>query len=398
MRVLAVTQPGAGHFYPMIPTLRCLVEAGHDVHVVSAPRFVARIEETGFEAVGAGLDFLESEVRTSFPQTRGLAPQELGIWYLNELFADLTVHAMVPDLLALAEEHQPDLLLRNDYEFATCIVSERIGIPHATIGCAFIESGQPMHRHISEPLAFARSAWGLAPYPTLSMLDPHLYLTQAPLEWHDHVPTTARAIRPDGVTRSGANPLLDMADYRPDRPTVYASFGTVHNTTDALFPTLLEGLSDEPLNLVITVGRNLDPTTWGAPPSNVIIRRFIPQDLLLPHCDLFINNGSFFTIIGALLNAVPVLLCPLCGDQPAGSARFTGLGFGRMLRQPGRPVPPLTDDIPVFSPLTVRDSCRRILRDASCAQRVREGRDALRELPPPSIAVEWLEALAGASR
>lgn len=394
MKVLLVTQPGEGHLNPMLPAARSLLAAGHELAVVSAPRFAPKIRDRGLVAIGAGLDYLESEVRSSFPAARRLAPHQLGAWFLGELFADLSVHAMVPDLLALVERERPDLLLRTNYEYASCIVGELAGIPHATLGCAFMVPQRFLAQHLEQPLAFARSAWGLAPFPALAMLDPHLHLTQAPLAWHEQALPTARAVRPDPVTLDGPDPLAGMPGLRPDWPLVYASMGTVNNTVPGLFAVLLAALRELPLNLVITVGRNVDIAALGPQPGHVVIRDFIPQDLLLARCDLFLTSASFFTVVSAILHGVPTLMCPLSGDTPAGALRFAELGVGLVLRQPGPPEPPMHRDVPVFAVDTVRDACRALLADPRHRARVHDARRELLALPPWSDAVPWLAALA----
>lgn len=397
MKVLMVTQPGDGHLNPMIPAARSLIAAGHELTVVSAARFAPRIRAKGLTAIAAGLDYLESECRTSFPELRGRPDHEVGPWFLGELFADVAVHAMVPDLLDIVDRERPDLLIRTNYEFATCIVGELRRIPHATIHCAFVTAPRFVAEHVEQPLAFARSAWGLAPFPSLAMLDPDLELSQAPLSWHEHAGARLRAVRPAEVTLGDDDPLAD-AGFEPGRPLVYASLGSVDSGDARLFTTLLDALRDEPINLVVTVGHNHDPARFGPQPRNVLIRSYIPQDLLLPRCDLFINNASFFTVIAAILHGVPVLSCPLAGDTPSGAARFAELGFGLVLRQPGRVSPPLHASVPVFDVEHVRAATRQMLATPQFRARAQRGRTELLALPPWSEAVGWLETLAAKGR
>lgn len=394
MKVLMVTQPGEGHLGPMVPAARGLLAAGHELAVVSAPRFAPRVRERGLAAIGAGLDYLEADVRTDFPEARKLAPHRLGAWFLGELFADLAVHAMVPDLLAIVDRERPDLLLRNSYEYATCIVGELRRIPYATLGCAFLVPPRFLAAHLEQPLSFARSAFGLAPYPALDMLDPHLHLTQAPLAWHEHRPPAARAVRPAAIDLDGPDPRRDMPGLRPDWPLVYASMGTTSNTLPGLFPTILDALRDEPVNLVVTVGRNVDIAALGPQPDHVVLRPFIPQDRLLARCDLFITAASFFTVVSAILHGVPTLLCPLAGDTPAGALRFAELGVGLVLRRPGPLEPPMHRGVPEFGVAAVRDASRRLLADPAFRARVDDARRELLALPPWTDAVPWLEALA----
>lgn len=36
-------------------------------------------------------------------------------------------------------------------------------------------------------------------------------------------------------------------------------------------------------NIIVSVGREIDPIELGDQPANVIIQRFVPQEALLPH-------------------------------------------------------------------------------------------------------------------
>ena len=44
-----------------------------------------------------------------------------------------------------------------------------------------------------------------------------------------------------------------------------------------LFQAILDGLRDEPVNLILTIGRDQDPDQFGRQPENVHIERYIPR-------------------------------------------------------------------------------------------------------------------------
>ncbi|MGH3544565.1 MAG: glycosyltransferase [Mycobacteriales bacterium] len=111
----------------------------------------------------------------------------------------------------------------------------------------------------------------------------------------------------------------------PKRPTVYATLGTVYNRMAAVFTAILEGLREEPLNLILTLGRNQDPAQFGRHPPHVRIERFVSQALLLPHCDLVITHGGFGTVTAALAHGLPLVLIPISADQPENARRCTAL-------------------------------------------------------------------------
>ena len=68
---------------------------------------------------------------------------------------------------------------------------------------------------------------------------------------------------------------LPWLDALRDLPIVYITLGTVYNRNLDVFRTLLDGLRDEALNIVVTVGKQNDPAMLGQQPSNVHVHQYI---------------------------------------------------------------------------------------------------------------------------
>src|SRR5580765_7015068 len=105
MRALFTTQPGIGHYRPLVPFARALERAGHRVSVACAPRFHDEVGKAGFPCVAAGFDYLLGEVSKTFPDMPPPGPlrppKMLALWR-----GDAAV-AMARDLVAIAAELQP---------------------------------------------------------------------------------------------------------------------------------------------------------------------------------------------------------------------------------------------------------------------------------------------------
>ena len=69
-------------------------------------------------------------------------------------------------------------------------------------------------------------------------------------------------LRPAAATAAAA-PAPDWLAALPDRPLVYLTLGTVFNRDLAVFATVLDGLRDEPVSLVVTVGAEQRPGGFG---------------------------------------------------------------------------------------------------------------------------------------
>jgi MGT family glycosyltransferase len=168
----------------------------------------------------------------------------------------------------------------------------------------------------------------------------------------------------------------------PGRPTVYVTMGTVFNKSVETFVTVLDGLGTENVTVIVTVGDSGDPALLGPQPDNVHVERYIPQSLLLPHCDLVISHAGSGATVGALAAGVPMLAIPQGADQFVNAEAISRIGAGLRL---------LPSE---FTATAVRDATRELLSDRRFADVARAEQAAILEMPAPASVVPRLEALA----
>jgi MGT family glycosyltransferase len=160
------------------------------------------------------------------------------------------------------------------------------------------------------------------------------------------------------------------------------SLGTVFNLESGdLFSRVLSGLRELPVNVVVTVGRQIDPESFGPQPDNVRIERYIPQATLLPHCDLVVNHGGSGSVIGALAHGLPLVVIPMGGDQSLNATRCEELAVAIAL------------DAVQATPRSVREAVATILDNASYRLAAERIRDEIAALPGADEAVPLLERL-----
>jgi UDP:flavonoid glycosyltransferase YjiC (YdhE family) len=392
MRVLFVTNPGLGHLFPLLSIASALEQGGHQVVFATSRSFGATVAAQGFRSHPAGLDWLESQAARTFPEIEAMTPEEQGAWLLTDVFADIAAHCMVPDLIALCRDWRPDVIVRNDFEFASCIVSELLDIPHATISISFFLSTGALEPLIGEQLAYLRSLHGLPPYPALEMLYRYLYITLAPVTFQPRelpVMHSIQPVRPDGADRAA---LPAWCAQLPDRPTIYASLSSVYRGAN-VFPAILAGLRDEPVNLILTIGHGQNPAQFGPQPPNVYIEPFLPQAALFPYCDLFITHSPFFTIMSALRCGLPLLMIPNGGELRAGAMRTMKLGLGRVLKLPGQSAF-FESGVPEVSAHTINSAARDLLHSSHYRANAQRIRAEILALPGPARAIDLLVQLA----
>jgi MGT family glycosyltransferase len=247
-----------------------------------------------------------------------------------------------------------------------------------------------LSRAIGDRLAYLRSAFGLASYPSTAMLYPSLYLTYAPEAIEPRPDGRMRGIRAPLQPRGGRPAALQAL---PPGSLVYVSLGTVFNRMD-VFRTILDGLRDEPVSVLATVGHDLDPAAFGPQPTHVRIERFVPHDDVLPHASLFITHSSLHTALSALRHGAPLLMVPQGGDQPAHAVRLARHRVGLILRDPANTDPSLRAASKALSAEHVRETVRELRVDTRYAAAARAIAAEMAAMPEVRDAVGLLERLA----
>jgi MGT family glycosyltransferase len=298
---------------------------------------------------------------------------------------------MVPDVLSLAREWRPDLIVREVMEWSGCLVGELLGIPHASVGGnAYAGIDSPEIRYFpgnrlfaAEPYARHRAELGLPPDPDLEDPFKHLHLCFMPKRWDrpgSPAPANTRYLRHLSAARSD-EVLPPWVSELGDKPTVYAALGTIANAFPGIFELILDALRDHDLNLILAVGQ--DPAAFGPQPPNVHVERYIPQAQLLPYCDVFISHGGFNSVKESLSCGVPLVVLPIMSDEPYSAERCEALGVGRAIGPAER-----TRD-------TIRDAVSSVLADPAYRARAQELSAEMDALPGTDRAVELLTSLAG---
>jgi UDP:flavonoid glycosyltransferase YjiC (YdhE family) len=376
---------GSGHAYPLLPIADAVRAAGHTVAFASGMSTTPEVDARGFTMLG------KSVIASDAPQS--IAPlveleieRQYGV--LRDHFAGRWARFQATRVVELSAEWQPDLIVCDEVDFGSMIAAERLGLPHATV--LVIAAGSFIRPDVvADALDTLRAEHGLPPDPGLEMLSRHLVLSPFPPSFRDPaypLPLNALSLRLEaaGPADAGGTPpwLADL----PDRPTVYFTLGTVFNTESGdLFSRVLTGLRELPINVIVTVGRQIDPGSFGPQPDNVRIERFVPQAALLPHCDLVVNHGGSGSVIGALAHGLPLVVIPMGADQSLNAARCEQLGVGIAL------------DAVQATPRSVRDAVALVLENASYRVAAERIRDEIAALPGADAAVPLLERLvAGA--
>ena len=117
-----------GHYAPMVALIQAMRAAGHDVAVASSPGFRASVTTPGVEFLPVGLD--PPDALATFNQRHQIgstgSPDEI----ITGMFVDVCVPAVLADVQQLLD-WRPDIIVREEGEFAAPLVAQLAGVPCA---------------------------------------------------------------------------------------------------------------------------------------------------------------------------------------------------------------------------------------------------------------------------
>lgn len=381
MRFLFTFAGGRGHLDPLLPLARAAEVAGHEIVFVARPWMVPIVRSLGFEAWAAGSD------EGLAPVTRELVPfdAEREQRALRDGFVGRIARERAPDLHALVADRPPDLIVWEETDFGAPIVAERLGLPHASV--LVIASGSFVRADLLAPtLDDVRREHGLSADPEAAMLRRYLVFSPFPTSLRDPgspPPAMVHGLGPGGGSRAAEVGAPPWARTIPGAPTIYVTLGTVFNhELGDLFARILTGLGPLRANVLVTVGREIDPASVGPQPPNVRVERFVPQDEILPFVDVVVSHAGSGSVLGALMFGRPMVLLPIGADQPLNAERCAALGVGQVL------------DAVSTTPTEVAAAVISILADPAYRATAGRLRDEIAALPAPEAAVPLLERLA----
>lgn len=190
-----------------------------------------------------------------------------------------------------------------------------------------------------------------------------------------------RLVRPVPFDAVPGETLPAWGDELPRRPIVYVTLGALDNDAPGVFEAALEGVREEPVNVVLTIGPGREPHELGPPPPNAHVERYVPQSLLLPRCDVVVTHGGSGTTLAALGHGLPLLVLPRGANQFSNADRCVALGVGLRL---------LPDEVDAAS---IRHGVRDLLDQPRYRQRAVAMAGEIARMPPPAAAVPFLERL-----
>jgi zeaxanthin glucosyltransferase len=378
---ICVNMPG--HLNPMTALARQLQGRNHEVV------FLYSSKANGLPcAPGDDRDPI-SETRPEMSRLQGDDALAFGLGLMVQ-----RTETMLKSMPAMIEDTGVDALIIDQIQFYAELAPMKLGIPYihaaAALHCdysgytPFSIYGDP---HETTPEAIARNRKGVAKFAKMisndgvkayaknaglkiDWEDPGFayskiaWLTQTPKEFdfeNSHWPSQFHHTGPfhDG---KGRDEVKFPWERLTGEPLIYASMGTVLNGQAEVFRTIVAGVAKHKgMQLVLSIGEQLEPEQIGPVPSNAIIVKRAPQLELLKRASVCITHAGLNTVLESLAQGVPQVAIPVTFDQPGIAARIAHHKTGVVTsldRLTAAHLSSLLDE--VQNDRTYRDNARRI--------------------------------------
>jgi UDP:flavonoid glycosyltransferase YjiC (YdhE family) len=391
VRVFLSAFGGAGHVFPALSLARGLRDRGHEVWVETVDRWRRDAEELGLRFVEAP-DYIA--LRQPLP---GLPPRP-------------TLAEVVETRVPVIREVRPDVVVNDFFYVPSSLAAELEGLRRATLiphpypvnepglpyflvsllpprtplGAAGWRVTRPWFarraREARRELNHARQDLGLSPQKRFygGISDGlGMVATYPQLEYPRRWPSSVHITGP--MLFEIPHPQVELPDGAA--PLVLVAGSTAQDLELKLVKTAIQAFEGEPVRALVSL--NQRGRTWPeAVPDNVTVVDWVSYSQVLPRASVVLTNGGHGTVVRALSEGVPLVVCPAGGDMGENGARVTWAGAGVMLPRV------------LLAPGPLRWAIRRVLGDRSFTERARAIAAWGRENDGPARGSKLLEDYA----
>jgi zeaxanthin glucosyltransferase len=366
MRIGFLSLPFSGHLNPMTALARKLQARGNDVVFISVPDAEPVLRAAGLKFV----PFCEEEYPIGSIAGRWSSVAKLH----GEEVIRHSSHELLPGVCKAALEHLPEKIAETGVEalvidkiyFYLELVAMSMGIPYVDVWAVlhvdfsgYTPSCLFSWPHETTPEAFARNAEGLKVAgevlaPLAEVAKPYAEKAGLAINWNDPTATTSKLAVITQTPREFdypnprwpaefhyAGPFHDDEGRKTipfpweklsGEPLIYAALGTIVNGLEFVYRIILDAVRSIPgIQVVLSVGHNIDLDDLGPIPSNTIVVNSAPQIELLKRAALCITHAGLNTALESLAQGVPMVAIPIGYDQPGVASRIAHHGVGEFV-------------------------------------------------------------------
>lgn len=376
--------PAHGHTNPMLPVVTELVRRGDAVRFYSFEPFREKIEKTG--AVYVPCDKYLPELNDKEEgQLKKVSATEMSIQDIR------TTLAMNEFLEEEFREFQPDVVYSDSVCFWGKLNAWKYEVPLVVSTSTFAFNRESSQYMKSSPREMADLLFGMPKvkrelkklqgfgYPNKGLLS----LIQSDNDT-DSVVYTSKRFQPCAESFSEhyafVGPSLfssEIPSKNPERPLVYISMGTVINERPDFYSKCIQALTGEPVEVIISCGKSVDPASFEPLPENVHIYDSVDQLQVLAKASAFLTHCGMNSVSESLYMATPMVLYPQTNEQNAVARRVREIGAGIDLKED--------------TAESIRKAVREILRANTYAKAAQECSEDFRTYRGAEAAADFIE-------
>ena len=385
MRIAWFSIPAYGHTNPTIGVVKELVSRGHEVYYYSFNQFKDVIEDAGAHFISC------DEFDLGLEQESGMA-ERIGkdMVLSTQVIVNATL-SMDEKLEKDMAEIKPDVIVADSVAYWGKLLAMKLGITFVSSTTTFAfnkESAAIMKPSGKELLKM------MLDIPKTKKLLKPLRDKGYPAEniltiiQNDNDTTTvvytSKMFQPhadsfsDRYTFVGAIPKDARESFNKTKDKlVYIALGTVDNKHPDFYKNCIEAFRGTDYQVVMSVGKETDLSSFNDVPENVEIYAFVEQVAVLKEADVFLTHCGMNSASESLYFGVPLVLFPQTPEQGGVANRIEELGAGERL----------TD----ITSSSIKKCVEDVLLDSRYRERARELGDSLKNCPGAAGAADAIE-------
>lgn len=366
MKIGFVSMPLSGHMNPMTALARKLQARGNEVVFLGVP-------DAGPFVRAANLSFVPF-CEKEYP-VGSIAKAWSGVSKLHGLeVVTYTLRELSPGLLKAALEHLPKKIKENGIEalvfdtvyFYLELVAIHLGLPYTQVwsvlnmdltgttpNCLFSWPHKTTQEALDRNIEGLKITGELLA-PIVDIAKPYAEKVGLEIDWNDPGATTSKLAVVSQMFKEfefpgipwppqfhyagpfhdgdGRDPVPFPWEKLSSKALIYASLGTLVNGLEDIYRTILKAVGPlQNVQVVLSVGKNINLDDLGPIPENTIVVSSAPQIELLKRAVLCITHAGLNTTLESLGQGVPMVAIPIGYDQPGVAARIAYHGAGEFV-------------------------------------------------------------------
>lgn len=328
-RALVLTLPEKGHYHPMLGPARALEQRGFEVFFSAPADIEAELRECGASRVltPSGAPPPSQDLRGAALDAILRDPARLRGW-IGALLVDATP-ALIEPMRAVIREVRPDVVAVDTLFDAGALAADLEGVPWVGWATSLnpvvpdsLDSELLRTTRALAPLRRAHfSARGFsASFRCADVLSPRgtaVFSTEALVGAPPPHLNPIELVGPSrrALVRAQSGRALDLS-FAGGRPLLYASFGSQAWHQPRRFDLLIAAAERLDAALLLATGELVEDYAARALPSRILCVAFADQLAALASARVAVTHGGANSVMESLDAGVPLLVSPLCNDQP----------------------------------------------------------------------------------